>query len=298
MSIGNRIKNCRTNNQLTQKELAQKLSLTPKMVSFYENDERTPPADILTKLSKIFGVSVDYLLCMTETKLPYGITSHSGEKPKLNEKTGGSINYWISKTDYGSDELAEKLGIDEELLEDYRSGSADPSLEVLQALSKICDVSTDCLLGIREKSRPQHDGELPFRFDPEISRRLKEQAQQMDESYSFIADILGIDEEEVEHFFEYGFVPHMSVFVQIVEHFLVSSDYLLNRTGSTLTVQADEEELLRSYRALNTKSKTMALSRIYELEREESLVAAKDRYLDDQGKSSPSSGTGGGTMVG
>jgi len=31
---------------------------------------------------------------------------------------------------------------------------------------------------------------------------------------------------------------------------------------------------------------------------EESLVAAKNRYLDSEGKSLPSSGTGGGTMVG
>lgn len=121
----------------------------------------------------------------------------------------------------------------------------------------------------------------------------------MNESYSAIADMLGIEETEVHNFFEYGFVPHITVFARIVEHFLVSSDYLLNRTGSTLTVQTDEDELLRSFRALNGKSKTMALSRIYELEREESLVAAKDRYLDSEGKSWPSSGTGGGaTMVG
>ena len=98
-------------------------------------------------------------------------------------------------------------------------------------------------------------------------------------------------------FLEYGFVPHISVFAQIVEHFLVSSDFLLNKTGSTLTVQEDEEELLRSYRALNSKSKTMALSRIYELEREESLVAAKNRFLDSEGKFLPSSGTGGDTIV-
>ena len=120
----------------------------------------------------------------------------------------------------------------------------------------------------------------------------------MEEDYGFIASVLGIEESEVFNFFEYGFVPHISIFAKIVEHFLVSSDYLLNRTGSTLTVQPDEDELLRSYRALNGKSKTMALSRIYELEREESLVAAKDRYLDSEGKSWPSSGTEGGTMVG
>ena len=43
----------------------------------------------------------------------------------------------------------------------------------------------------------------------------------------------------------------------------------------------------------------MALSRIYELEREEeSLVAAKNRFLDSEGKSLPSSGTEGDTRTG
>lgn len=293
MSIGNRIKNCRTDNQFTQKELANKLGLTPKMVSFYENDERIPPADILVKLARIFKVSTDYLLGMIDQKIPYGISSYSGQ----NESTGKSILFWIGKTGLGDDEIAEMLGISEELLQSYYSGESMP-LDTLMKLSEICEVSTDCLLGLREKTRPKQGGEYPFRFDPEISRRLKEQMQRMGESYSQIAAAIGIEEDEVFDFLEYGFVPHISVFVQIVEHFLVSSDFLLNRTGSTLTIQEDEEELLLSYRALNSKSKTMALSRIYELEREESLVAAKNRYLDSEGKSLPSSGTGGGTMVG
>ncbi|XBX08315.1 helix-turn-helix transcriptional regulator [Enterocloster clostridioformis] len=294
MSIGNRIKNCRTENQFTQKELANKLGLTPKMVSFYENDERIPPADILVKLASIFKVSTDYLLGMVEQKMPYGISSYSGQ----NESTGKSILFWIRKTGLGDDEVAEMLGISEELLKSYYAGESMP-LDTLIKLSEICEVSTDCLLGIREKTRPKQDGKYPFQFDPEISRRLKDQMQRMGESYSQIAATIGIEEEEMFDFLEYGFVPHISVFAQIVEHFLVSSDFLLNRTGSTITIQEDEEELLLSYRALNSKSKTMALSRIYELEREEeSLVAAKNRYLDREGKSLPSSGTGGGTMVG
>lgn len=293
MSLGNRIKNCRTNINLTQKELAQRIGLTPKMVSFYENEERTPPADILINLSQIFGVSTDYLLGLTKDNLSYGITLYSSRNELTNNEVGHNLLYWVRKTGLEDNEISQKLGISNDILNGYYSGESIP-LNVLIELSNLCNVSTDCLLGIRDKSRhPDPDGELPFQFDPEISRRLKEQAQQMDETYSFIADILGIDEDEVFNFFEYGFVPHISVFAKIVEHFLVSSDYLLNRTGSTLTVQADEEELLRSYRALNAKSKTMALSRIYELEREESLVAAKDCYLDDQGKSLPSSGTGG-----
>lgn len=68
MSIGERIKKHRLKNNLTQKELSVQLGLTSKMISFYENDERTPPADILIKLSRIFTVSTDYLLGLSEKK--------------------------------------------------------------------------------------------------------------------------------------------------------------------------------------------------------------------------------------
>ena len=293
MSFGKRLKMLRSDKEITQIQLSEILDTAKSNISKYEADTIEPNISMLCKLAKYFNVSVDYLIGISNEKLSYGMTSYSSVSNKLDISCGESIAYWIRKTGLGDDEITKQLGITEKLLENYRSGKEDMPLDILVTLSKLCGVSTDCLLGLRDRSRPEHGGELPFRFDPEISRRLKEQARQMDESYSVIADILGIEEKEVHDFFEYGFVPHISVFVQIVEHFLVSSDYLLNRTGSTLTLQADEEELLRSYRALNAKSRTMALSRIYELEREESLVAARDRYLDDSGKSLPSSGTGG-----
>lgn len=291
----NRIATERKRLDLTQEELAEKLNISQKSISKYETGARKPSFETLTEMAKLFNVSTDYLLGISDSR-----TGNSGlfaDTPFPRRTIGSAIRLWIGRTGFGDDEVAEMLGISEELLKSYYSGESMP-LDTLVKLSEICEVSTDCLLGLREKTRPKQDGEYPFRFDPEISRRLKEQMQRMGESYSQIAAAIGIEEDEVFDFLEYGFVPHISVFVQIVEHFLVSSDFLLNRTGSTLTIQEDEEELLLSYRALNSKSKTMALSRIYELEREESLVAAKNRYLDSEGKSLPSSGTGGGTMVG
>lgn len=292
----NRIATERKRLDLTQEELAEKLNISQKSISKYETGARKPSFETLTEMAKLFNVSTDYLLGISDSR-----TGNSGlfaDTPFPRRTIGSAIRLWIGKTGFGDDEIAEMLGISEELLKSYYSGESMP-LETLVKLSEICEVSTDCLLGLREKTRPKQDGAYPFRFDPEISRRLKDQMQRMGESYSQIAAAIGIEEEEMFDFLEYGFVPHISVFAQIVEHFLVSSDFLLNRTGSTLTIQEDEEELLLSYRALNSKSKTMALSRIYELEREEeSLVAAKNRYLDREGKSLPSSGTGGGTMVG
>lgn len=289
-----RLKILREERGLLQSDIAKLLNITPSAYGYYEQGKREPKQDALLLLANLYEVSTDYLLGKTNSR-------KATLKPKgqfISTTKENNIRYWINKSLMGDDEIAKELGISEELLEDYCSGYEYPSLESLQKLSKICNVSTDCLLGLRETSRcPDPDGELPFRFDPEISRRLKEQMQRVGESYSQIAATIGIEEEEVFDFLEYGFVPHISVFAQIVEHFLVSSDFLLNKTGSTLTVQEDEEELLRSYRALNSKSKTMALSRIYELEREESLVAAKNRFLDSEGKSLPSSGTGGDTIV-
>ena len=291
----NRIATERKRLDLTQEELTEKLNISQKSISKYETGARKPSFETLTEMAKLFNVSTDYLLGISDSR-----TGNSGlfaDTPFPRRTIGSAIRLWIGKTGFGDDEIAEMLGISEELLKSYYSGESMP-LETLVKLSEICEVSTDCLLGLREKTRPKQDRAYPFRFDPEISRRLKDQMQRMGESYSQIAAAIGIEEEEMFDFLEYGFVPHISVFAQIVEHFLVSSDFLLNRTGSTITIQEDEEELLLSYRALNSKSKIMALSRIYELEREEeSLVAAKNRYLDREGKSLPSSGTGGGTIA-
>lgn len=60
--LGSRIRNLRENSGLTQKELSLMIGLTPKMISFYENNQRTPPIDVLAKIAKIFNVSVDYLI--------------------------------------------------------------------------------------------------------------------------------------------------------------------------------------------------------------------------------------------
>lgn len=63
---GKQIKKQRLKYNLTQKALSQRLGLTPKMISFYEKDQRIPPADILIKLSQIFNVTTDYLLGLSD----------------------------------------------------------------------------------------------------------------------------------------------------------------------------------------------------------------------------------------
>lgn len=70
MNISNRIKLLRTEFEYTQKTLSDKIGLTPKMISFYENGECIPPINIVLKFVEIFDVSADYLLGLSDKRPP------------------------------------------------------------------------------------------------------------------------------------------------------------------------------------------------------------------------------------
>ena len=62
MAIGNNLKTLRTKKGMTQKELAEALSVSYQAVSRWENDEVEPDISTLSKLSSIFEVSVDEII--------------------------------------------------------------------------------------------------------------------------------------------------------------------------------------------------------------------------------------------
>lgn len=64
--IANNIAELRKAKKWTQMELAEKLHYTDKAVSKWERAESTPDVDALYEISKLFGVSIDYLF--TEQK--------------------------------------------------------------------------------------------------------------------------------------------------------------------------------------------------------------------------------------
>ena len=57
-----RIRELREDNDFTQKQISQKLNCSQQVYSNYELGQRDIPTDILIKLSKIYNVSADYIL--------------------------------------------------------------------------------------------------------------------------------------------------------------------------------------------------------------------------------------------
>ena len=67
VDMGDRIKELRVSQKITQSEFAERLGVTKSAISSYENNSRLPSYDILIKISRIFKVSTDYLLgCANE----------------------------------------------------------------------------------------------------------------------------------------------------------------------------------------------------------------------------------------
>jgi transcriptional regulator with XRE-family HTH domain len=66
-----RIRDLRTDHDMTQKELSKILGMSQTGYSKYETGENDIPTEILIRLSKIYNVSIDYLLDQTDCKKPY-----------------------------------------------------------------------------------------------------------------------------------------------------------------------------------------------------------------------------------
>lgn len=62
VDFGNKIKTLRLQHNLTQEQLASRLSLTKSVISAYETGLRMPSYETLISISRVFKVTTDYLL--------------------------------------------------------------------------------------------------------------------------------------------------------------------------------------------------------------------------------------------
>ena len=102
MNFGNILKKIRRDNNLTQEELAKKIDTSRSNIANYENNKNMPSVDILDKLSKMFNVSIDYLLGKSDIRNPEEIdnskinVAFSSGYDGLNETNQNIINATIA----------------------------------------------------------------------------------------------------------------------------------------------------------------------------------------------------------
>ena len=136
--IGRRIKELRTENGLTQQELAKILNVSSMSISFYENEQRKPDSECIIACSRVFDVSTDYLLGKTyKRRIPreerFG--AFSKRLKHVRELKG------ISQR-----QAAEDLNISPQNLSYYENGR-DAGYGLLVRMARYYDVTVEYLIG-------------------------------------------------------------------------------------------------------------------------------------------------------
>lgn len=90
-TLGSRLKSIRKENNLTQEELGKILNISKYSISLYEHNKVSPSDDFKAQVATFFNVSVDWLLGLTDEKLP--VNRIKEEKDKYRK---ASDLYWLN----------------------------------------------------------------------------------------------------------------------------------------------------------------------------------------------------------
>lgn len=64
-----KLKALREARGFTQLQVANRIGVSKAMISAYETASKAPSIEVLIRLSRLFGVSVDYLVCVDTPKM-------------------------------------------------------------------------------------------------------------------------------------------------------------------------------------------------------------------------------------
>ena len=78
LTFGERLRNHRKQNKLTQEQLAKEIGVAKPTIAGYERNSREPDLPKIINIAKALGVSVDELLGISVTDVPTSKTQQSG----------------------------------------------------------------------------------------------------------------------------------------------------------------------------------------------------------------------------
>jgi len=169
------IRALRIQNNMTQEDLANHLGVSVATISNWERNVYEPDHSNLVQLSKLFNVSVDYLLGST-------ISHHL---KALRELSGHSQK-----------DVAAIIGVSAPAVSDWENGKKAPSLLNLEKLAILYNTTTDALLGInRPNSYEQTDDEILEITQEELDflyavRQLT--PQQQEHLFAFLSSLIKV----------------------------------------------------------------------------------------------------------
>jgi transcriptional regulator with XRE-family HTH domain len=87
ISFGDRLTLLRKKKKLTQEQLAERVGISTKELSDYEEDDASPPLNIAIRIADILDTSLDFLACRIDEQPSLQLLKWSAEIDGLSKKS-------------------------------------------------------------------------------------------------------------------------------------------------------------------------------------------------------------------
>lgn len=153
-----RLRDMREDNDLKQRELAAHIGCTQVCYSCYEIGRREIPTAVLIKLSFYYGVSVDYLLGLTDESVPYKRKSRTADGAETGKRAYEHVKKLRKERKLNQQAVADYLKCSQVCYSFYEIGRRDIPPQVLVKLAEYYSTSVDYLLGLTDETKPYPRG--------------------------------------------------------------------------------------------------------------------------------------------
>ena len=146
MMIAERLKDIRTENDLTQTQIAKILNTTQDSYNRWENNVKLISLKKLTKVCNYFNTSIDYLVGINRNNIGNG-------KHDLDYKiVGNNIRIFRKENNLSQKDLAILLNTSQSTISAYEAGKTIILTAFALEIVKKYNISLDWLCGRKEKS--------------------------------------------------------------------------------------------------------------------------------------------------
>ena len=141
------LKKLRNQNNYTQEEIAQKLGINRSTYKDYEIQTSIIPIKHLITISKVYNVSIDYILGLTN------IESYPSNNTIENKKAGERLKEFRKENNLTQQKLASLLNTTFSNIAFYEKGRNLISTTFLYEICKKYNISADYILGKIDKPK-------------------------------------------------------------------------------------------------------------------------------------------------
>ena len=168
--LGERIAELRKACDMSQKELGEKLGVSASAIGMYEQGRREPNNAMMIAMEKLFGVTVDYLLGVTDS-------TENAPESSVARKFGNRLRDLRVSEGITQLQMAVNLDTSKSNISKYEAGTVEPGMEKINEIARFFKVTTDYLLGVEGDTMGTEEtiNEITQRVGRNI-RSIREQA--------------------------------------------------------------------------------------------------------------------------